>query len=47
MIGNSHQPRQQSYEDADEIQAGIKQFQRAILYTKTSKFKQYNTECEA
>ena len=27
MIGNSHQPRQQSYEDADEIQAGINQFQ--------------------
>jgi len=26
MIGNSHQPRQQSYEDANEIQAGINQF---------------------
>ena len=27
MIGNSHQPRQQSYEDADEIQACVNQFQ--------------------
>ena len=26
MIGNSHQPRQQSYEDADEIQAASTSF---------------------
>ena len=27
MIGNSHHPRKQYYEDADEIQAGLNQFQ--------------------